>query len=60
MSYGSSVQKIRRKRYYVLVLAFILAALAEPADALAMSRAAVSLYLLFEIGLFCAGLLLRR
>ncbi|MGH8220158.1 MAG: hypothetical protein ACREUT_16585 [Steroidobacteraceae bacterium] len=56
-----SLEKLQRSRGYVLILAFIIATLVEtlvnwrtPPDVLLMSVIAISIYLLFEVGLFVA------
>lgn len=49
-----SVQKLRSIRGYVIVGAFIIAAVVTPPDALSQFLLALPLCLLFEVGLFCA------
>ncbi len=62
-----SLQKLRRSRGYLLILAFVLSALVEtfvhwdvPPDVRWMSMAAASMYILFEAGLFFAQLVVKR
>lgn len=56
-----SLEKLQQHRGLVLILAFIVSTVVEtlvhwrePPDALFMSTMAISMYLLFEVGLFCA------
>ena len=53
----SSLEKLRRCRHYVFVLVFVLSALVGPPDTAYMAIVALSIYLLFEIGLFFRRLL---
>jgi sec-independent protein translocase protein TatC len=55
-----SLEKLRRNRGYVLVLAFIVSAVVIPHDALSMATMAVSIYLLYEVGLLFARFFLKR
>jgi sec-independent protein translocase protein TatC len=54
------LDKLRRNRGYVLVLAFIVSAVVMPHDALPMATMAVSMYLLYEVGLLFARFFLKR
>jgi hypothetical protein len=62
-----SLTKLKRNRAYVLVLAFVLSGLIETLvhwhaspDARWMSITALSIYLLFEVGLFFAPFVVKR
>ncbi len=50
-----SVQQLRDARRYVLVGAFVVAAVLTPPDVLSQFMLAVPLYLLYELGIFLAG-----
>ncbi len=54
-----SLEKLKRNRGYALILAFVVSALIGPPNAIWMSTLALSMYLLFEIGLFVSGLFRR-
>lgn len=54
-----SIEELKRRRGNVLVLVFLVAAIMTPSDVISMSSLAVSMYLLYEAGLLCAGLFLR-
>jgi sec-independent protein translocase protein TatC len=48
-----SLEKLKRNRGYALILAFVIsAAVRPPSDAISMSIMAVSLYVLYEFGMF--------
>ena len=58
-----SLEGLRRNRGFVLVFAFVVSALVQwraPPDVIVMAIVAVSMYLLFELGLFIAGRILKR
>jgi len=62
-----TLEMLKRMRGYVLVFAFIVSTFIEtlvhwhgPPDVVLMSIMAVSMYLLFEIGLLCARFLPKR
>jgi sec-independent protein translocase protein TatC len=62
-----SLDKLRRNRACVLILAFVVSTTIEtlvhrhaPPDVVWMSILAISLYLLFEIGLFFAPFFAKR
>ena len=62
-----SLEKLKRNRVYALIFAFIVATFVEtlvhwraPPDALFMSIMAVSIYVLYEVGLFCAQFFLKK
>ena len=50
-----SVQQLRDARRYVLVGAFVVAAVLTPPDVLSQFMLAVPLYILYELGIFLAG-----
>ncbi len=56
-----SLEWLRRKRGLVLILAFVVSAgVIRPSDAHSMSIIALSMYLLFEVGLFFAQALHKK
>jgi sec-independent protein translocase protein TatC len=58
-----TLEKLRRYRGYALVLAFAVSSLIQwraPPDVISMSIMALSMYLLYELGLLFAGRLLKR
>ncbi len=54
-----SVEKLRQFRPYVVVGAFVIAAIFTPPDVMSQLLLAVPLCLLFEVGLLCAPLFVR-
>jgi sec-independent protein translocase protein TatC len=55
-----SLEKLKRNRAYVLILAFVVATAATPySGVISMSSLAVSMYLLYEASLFVARFLLN-
>jgi len=57
------LEKLRRNRSYVLILAFIASALVHrhaPPDATSMAFVAVAMYLVFEVGLLVASRAIKR
>jgi sec-independent protein translocase protein TatC len=57
------LEGLRRNRAFVLISAFVVSALAQwraPPDVISMALIAVSMYLLFELGLRLAGFFLKR
>ena len=60
MSGMVSVEKLRSARGYVVVGAFIIAAVVTPPDVVSQFMLAVPLCLLFEVGLLLAGTLKKR
>jgi sec-independent protein translocase protein TatC len=55
-----SLENLKRNRAYALILAFVLSAAVTTApDVVSMSIMAVSMYLLYELGLICARLLFK-
>lgn len=55
----STLEKLKHYRGYALILAFIIASLGGAPDAIHMSAIAVSLYLIYEVGLFVTGRMLK-
>ena len=55
-----SVEKLRSLRRYAIVLAFVVAAVITPPDALSMMLLAIPMILLYEAGVLAAALLVRR
>jgi len=55
----ASVAKLRQARPYVIVGAFILAAVFTPPDVLSQLLLAIPLCLLYELGIFCARFVAR-
>jgi sec-independent protein translocase protein TatC len=53
----TSLEKLKRNRGYVLVLIFVISATAAPVDAISTSIMALSMYLLYEVGLLFARFL---
>ena len=63
----ATLEKLKRNRVYALILAFIVSTFVEtlvhwraPPDVLFMSPIAVSMYLLYEAGLFCAQFFVKK
>lgn len=54
-----SVQKLREFRPYIVVAAFVIAAIVTPPDATSMLMLAIPLWLLFEVGLIVAPLFVK-
>jgi len=52
-------KKLRKQRPYVLVGVFVIAAIIAPPDVLSQIMLAVSMYLLYEVGIIWAGWMLR-
>ncbi|KMN38032.1 MULTISPECIES: twin-arginine translocase subunit TatC [Chromobacterium] len=55
-----SVEKLRQGRPYVIVGAFVVAAIVTPPDVLSQTLLAVPLWLLYEVGIFMAVFLGRK
>ena len=55
-----SVESMTEKRPYVILFAFIIGMLMTPPDVLSQILLAIPVCLLFELGLFCAKLLVRK
>ncbi len=55
-----SLKTLRKNRGLVLLGIFIFAAFVTPPDAVSQSAMAVPMYLLYEIGIIMAGLLLKE
>jgi sec-independent protein translocase protein TatC len=55
-----NLEKLKRNRGYVLVLAFMVCSILMPSDATSMALMAVSAYLLYEVGLLFARFFLNR
>ncbi len=53
------VARLKRARGYVLVGCFVVAAVLTPPDVLSQLMLAVPMYLLFELGVFASGILVR-
>ncbi len=53
----SSIESLREKRPYIIVAAFVIGMLLTPPDVISQSLLAVPIWLLFELGLFCARFL---
>ncbi|CAH0532266.1 Sec-independent protein translocase protein TatC [Vibrio stylophorae] len=53
---ATSVDSLREKRPYILVLAFVIGMVLTPPDVVSQTLLAVPMYLLFEAGLWCAQL----
>jgi sec-independent protein translocase protein TatC len=47
-------EALRKKRPYVLVGAFVVGMLLTPPDVFSQTLLAIPMYLLFEVGVFCA------
>lgn len=67
MSNRVILEKLKRNRVYALILAFIVSTFVEtlvhwraPPDLLFMSTLAVSMYLLYEAGLFFSQFFLKK
>ncbi len=54
-----SVATLRRARPYVIVGAFVIAAIVTPPDVVSQTLLAVPLWLLYEVGIVVAGLIVR-
>jgi len=54
------IKTLKKNRGFVLLGIFIFAALSRPPDAVSQSAMAVPMYLLYEIGIIMAGLLLKE
>jgi len=54
------IKKLKKNRGFVLLGIFIFAAFVTPPDAVSQSALAVPMYLLYEIGIIMAGLLLKE
>jgi len=54
-----TVEKLREARSYVIVGAFVIGAIFTPPDVISQIMLAVPLWLLFEIGVFVSGLMVR-
>ncbi|RUO48517.1 twin-arginine translocase subunit TatC [Pseudidiomarina donghaiensis] len=52
----TSVESLRRKRPYIIVIAFIVGMLLTPPDVISQTLLAIPMWLLFELGLVIAGL----
>lgn len=52
--------KLKKKRRHILVGAFIVGMLLTPPDVFSQTLLAIPLYILFELGLFCSDLYLKR
>lgn len=52
----TSVDSLRRKRPYIIVIAFIVGMLLTPPDVISQTLLAIPMWLLFELGLLIAGL----
>jgi sec-independent protein translocase protein TatC len=55
-----NIKKLKKNRGFVLLGIFIFAAFVTPPDAVSQSALAVPMYLLYEIGIIMAGLLLKE
>ena len=55
-----NIKKLKKNRGFVLLGIFIFAAFVTPPDAVSQSAMAVPMYLLYEIGIIMAGLLLKE
>jgi sec-independent protein translocase protein TatC len=53
------IKSLKKNRGFVLLGIFIFAAFVTPPDAISQSAMAVPMYLLYEIGIVMAGLLLK-
>ncbi|MBI5612652.1 MAG: twin-arginine translocase subunit TatC [Gammaproteobacteria bacterium] len=53
-------EKLAEKRSYIFLAAFVIAAVLTPPDVASQVMLAIPMYLLFEIGLFVARLLVKR
>jgi sec-independent protein translocase protein TatC len=51
-----SLEKMKQVRHYVLVGAFVIGAIFTPPDVVSQFLLAIPLYLLYELGIFLAGL----
>jgi sec-independent protein translocase protein TatC len=49
-----TLEQLRRHRAYALIFAFVISAAVLPPNVIAMSIMAVSMYLLYEVGLLSA------
>lgn len=54
------LEKLKKARGYVLILVFIVAAALTPPDVLSQTSMAVPMYLLYEGGIFFAGIMSRK
>ncbi|MBM5571726.1 MULTISPECIES: twin-arginine translocase subunit TatC [Deefgea] len=54
-----SIEKLREVRSYVIVGAFVIAAVVTPPDVVSQLLLAIPLWLLYELGVFIAGMLYR-
>ncbi|WP_137937263.1 twin-arginine translocase subunit TatC [Chitinivorax sp. B] len=55
-----SVEKLREARSYVIVGAFVIAAIVTPPDVLSQIMLAVPLWLLYEVGVIVAGMMVKQ
>lgn len=55
-----SVEKLREIRHYVLVGAFVIAAIFTPPDVISQFMLAVPLYLLYELGIFVTAFTMKK
>ncbi|MDP1558289.1 MAG: twin-arginine translocase subunit TatC [Nitrosomonas sp.] len=55
-----TVEKLREIRHYVLVGAFVIAAIFTPPDVISQFMLAVPLYLLYELGIFIAAFTMKK
>jgi sec-independent protein translocase protein TatC len=55
-----SVEKLREFRGYFIVLAFIIAAVITPPDVVSQLALAIPMCLLYEAGIWAAGLFIRH
>lgn len=53
---ATTVESLRRKRPYIIVVAFIVGMLLTPPDVISQTLLAIPMWLLFELGLVIAGL----
>lgn len=51
---------LRAKRPYVIVAAFIVGMLLTPPDVISQTLLAIPIWLLFEVGIFCSRIMLKR
>jgi sec-independent protein translocase protein TatC len=57
---ASSVESLKEKRPYIIVGAFVIGMLLTPPDVISQTLLAVPIWLLFELGLFCARWLPKK
>ena len=55
-----SIEKLRAFRSYFIVLAFIVAAVITPPDIVSQLALAIPMCLLYEVGIWSAGLFIRK